>query len=140
MTEEDFIRLVDCRFPYLDRESSLLLMQEAAKISPNAQFMVLSEILRLPGSMQVPVAVQHELVFEWQKAAGSETFSAFATIAVTKLDTIPDSNLARKLVDIASDLPPSECMFGLLEWFCDGVLSEEMVEEIVTGLRLDASK
>ncbi len=48
MTENELIRLIDCRFPINDYESSQNLIRSSIEISPNAAFMVLHELCRYP--------------------------------------------------------------------------------------------
>ncbi len=53
MTESDFISLIDCRFPYHDSLEAERLIVLGCSISPNAAFMVVDELLRVPVSVTV---------------------------------------------------------------------------------------
>lgn len=48
MTEEEFVRQIDCQFPYQDERAGLALVEEASKVSPNACFMIGEELCRPP--------------------------------------------------------------------------------------------
>jgi len=50
MDEGKFIASIDCCFPYSNPNKARLLAEEAMKISPNAVFMVMHELARLPKS------------------------------------------------------------------------------------------
>ncbi|TFW27003.1 hypothetical protein [Duganella callida] len=68
MTEEEFIKTVDCRFPYDDEVHASELIELGSAISPNAAFMVLHEICRPPRSSQVVGSRVNELLAEWTAA------------------------------------------------------------------------
>lgn len=53
MTEEEFIRSIDCCFPYENPIQWRRLSAKAARISSNAAFMVLHEVCRVPRSGKV---------------------------------------------------------------------------------------
>ncbi len=53
MTESDFISLIDCRFPYHDSAEAERLIARGCSISPNAAFMVVDELVRVPASATV---------------------------------------------------------------------------------------
>lgn len=53
MTENEFIEFIDCQFPYELEEEWRPLIVLAASISPNAAFMVLHELCRLPNGTKV---------------------------------------------------------------------------------------
>lgn len=48
MTEVKFIAQIDCRFPYSNSKKARVLVKQALNISPNAVFMVMHELARLP--------------------------------------------------------------------------------------------
>lgn len=50
MTEKEFLELIDCNFPYGDRQRCVELIDRSLSISPNAVFAVVEEICRIPGS------------------------------------------------------------------------------------------
>ena len=68
MTEDEFIKTVDCRFPYDDEVRARELIKLGSAISPNAAFMVLHEICRPPRSSQVVISRANELLGEWSVA------------------------------------------------------------------------
>ena len=65
MTEDEFIKTVDCRFPYDDEVRARELIKLGSAISPNAAFMVLHEICRPPCSSQVVISRVNVLLGEW---------------------------------------------------------------------------
>lgn len=68
VTEEEFVKTVDCRFPYDDHVQANVLIKLGSAVSPNAAFMVLHEICRPPGSSQVVANRINELLAEWTAA------------------------------------------------------------------------
>jgi len=65
VTEDEFIKTVDCRFPYDDEVRARELIKLGSAISPNAAFMVLHEICRPPCSSQVVISRVNVLLGEW---------------------------------------------------------------------------
>ncbi len=53
MSETEFIERIDCQFPYGSPIKWRRLSAEAARISPNAAFMVLHEVCRPPRSVAI---------------------------------------------------------------------------------------
>lgn len=62
MTEQDFISLIDCRFPYDDFTEAERLITVGAAISINAAFMVVEELTRVPASISVTTTRRLELL------------------------------------------------------------------------------
>lgn len=52
-TESAFIQHIDCNFPYRNPLQWRPLVSRAARLSPNAAFMVVHEVCRLPSSVQL---------------------------------------------------------------------------------------
>lgn len=50
MTEREFLELIDCNFPYGDKQRCVELIDRSLLISPNAVFAVVKEICRIPVS------------------------------------------------------------------------------------------
>ncbi len=69
VTEEEFIKTVDCLFPYDDEVQAIELIKIGSAISPNAAFMVLHEICRPPRSSHVAASRVNELLAKWTAAA-----------------------------------------------------------------------
>ncbi|WP_425407823.1 hypothetical protein [Hyphococcus sp.] len=67
MNEAEFDALIDCKFPYNDAKECMRLINLAAKISPEASFMVLHEICRPPKDATVLNIRLSELLTEWRK-------------------------------------------------------------------------
>jgi hypothetical protein len=65
MTEDEFSNMVDCRWPYGDIERSRELISTAVGISPNAAFIALHELCRLPRNADAKSAELLELVDFW---------------------------------------------------------------------------
>lgn len=64
VTENEFIRSIDCRFPYHDRVRARELIEASLAISANAVFTIVHELV-LPGhSVQVAPTVLLELLSE----------------------------------------------------------------------------
>ena len=63
-SEALFINDIDCKFPYLDRQRCVQLIDQALSISPNAIFAVIEEISRIPSSLKnsVSATTLHELL------------------------------------------------------------------------------
>ncbi|RUV15413.1 MULTISPECIES: hypothetical protein [unclassified Mesorhizobium] len=51
MTEAEFANRIDCNWPYHDISLSRELIQTAIGISPNAAFIALDELCRLPQTL-----------------------------------------------------------------------------------------
>lgn len=81
MTEADFASLIDCRFPYNDRDASIALMDHANAISSNAAFMVLEEIARPAVSAEVSKETRLELIQEWRERTNHPLVSSMAKVA-----------------------------------------------------------
>lgn len=56
MTEKDFLELIDCAFPYDNKERCIELIDQSLSISPNAVFAVVEEICRVPVSKRQNVS------------------------------------------------------------------------------------
>ena len=67
MNESEFIEQVDCRFPYGRPLDWRRLSAQAARVSPNAAFMVLHEICRVPRSVVVSPALASAMVRHWRR-------------------------------------------------------------------------
>jgi len=65
MTEDDFDRLIDCRFPYRDEGAWKRLIGLGRGISSNAHFRTLHEICRPPRSAEVTPAEQRAMLQCW---------------------------------------------------------------------------
>lgn len=50
MKEIDFLNLIDCKFPYNNKQRCLDLIDQSLSISPNAVFAAIEEICRIPPS------------------------------------------------------------------------------------------
>ena len=68
--EADFIKEIDCAFPYLQATRAKELIQVGARISPNAAFMVLHELCRNPRGVKVRPFQLQKYIEYW-----SESFS-----------------------------------------------------------------
>ena len=53
MTEDEFISLIDCHFPYHDTADSHRMIELGCAISPNAAFTIVYELARVPASVVV---------------------------------------------------------------------------------------
>jgi hypothetical protein len=65
MTEDEFDRLIDCRFPYRDAREAKRLIALGRSISANAHFRTLSEICRPPARADVTAVEQFALMRDW---------------------------------------------------------------------------
>ncbi|RWE64514.1 hypothetical protein [Mesorhizobium sp.] len=65
MTEAEFANRIDCNWPYHDISLSRELIQTAIGISPNAAFIALDELCRLPANTVVEPAILLALVDFW---------------------------------------------------------------------------
>lgn len=66
MNETDFISSIDCRFPYNDENKWINIMSRAIAISPNAMFMVLHELCRVPASANISQEKLLNIITEWE--------------------------------------------------------------------------
>jgi hypothetical protein len=62
MTEVDFVGEIDCRFPYQAPIRWRRLSAQAARVSPNAAFMVFHEVCRVPRSVKLDKAQAEEIL------------------------------------------------------------------------------
>ena len=67
MNEADFISSIDCSFPCEDENKWKKIMTTAVEISPNAMFMVLYEICRVPSSLNISTEELFNMISEWEK-------------------------------------------------------------------------
>lgn len=66
MTEEEFEREIDCRFPYADEGHAKDLIDLGLTISTNATFIVLEEICRPPRSAEVTAPKLQDYASYWR--------------------------------------------------------------------------
>lgn len=81
MNEVEFIEAIDCRFPYGDQAKAQELIELAARISPNASFMVLHEICRPPKGTKESSLVLLELATSWEGSIEHPLVSVVLPIA-----------------------------------------------------------
>lgn len=62
MTEAEFIEAIDCRFPYAAPLQWKRLNARAARISPNASFMVVHELCRPPRGDRTSVLARRKIL------------------------------------------------------------------------------
>ena len=65
MTEPEFIQAIDCRFPYSNDIEAKKLIELGSTISPNAAFMVLHELCRVPRSVSTRRYKIKKLIEYW---------------------------------------------------------------------------
>lgn len=56
--EIQFLDKIDCNFPYLDRQESLRLIEQASTLSTNALFSIIEELCRIPKSERPNVSIE----------------------------------------------------------------------------------
>lgn len=61
-TEQEFLEAIDCRFPFSDRDLAAQLIQEGCRLSPNAGFTLVDEIVRPARGISAPVALRRDLL------------------------------------------------------------------------------
>lgn len=61
-TEEEFLEAIDCRFPFADRDQALGLIDEGCRLSSNAGFALVDEIVRPPRSAVASVDFRLDLL------------------------------------------------------------------------------
>ena len=57
-TETQFRDKIDCKFPYHNRQESVQLMEQAAALSPHAQYSIIEELCRIPHSKRSSVVAE----------------------------------------------------------------------------------
>ena len=67
MTETEFIDSIDCQFPYHSEGECRAIIERGSRISPNAAFMVLHELCRLPSDIHVEPALMLSMLKHWQR-------------------------------------------------------------------------
>ena len=55
--EIQFLDRIDCNFPYLNRQESLRLIEQASTLSTNALFSIMEELCRIPESERPNVSI-----------------------------------------------------------------------------------
>ena len=96
MTETEFIESIDCQFPYHVESEWRSLIELGASISPNAAFMVLHELCRLPSGTSVePEAMQAMLTY-WRQHFGHPL--------VTHLLPLAEAMIQGKTVSVAESM------------------------------------
>lgn len=68
MTEVEFINQIDCRFPYTDEAVAFALVDQAARISVNACFMIGEELCRPPISVNAPAEMRLAILLRLRSA------------------------------------------------------------------------
>ena len=56
--EIQFLDKIDCNFPYLDKQESLRLIEQASTLSTNALFSIIEELCRIPESERPNVSIE----------------------------------------------------------------------------------
>ena len=66
MNEEEFLKSIDCRFPYENENQWRALIHQGKEISENASFGVLEEISRKPFGNKISEKEQLKMVGAWE--------------------------------------------------------------------------
>ena len=61
-TEQEFLEAIDCRFPFADGELATQLIQEGCRLSPNAGFTLVDEIVRPPRGVMASAELRRGLL------------------------------------------------------------------------------
>lgn len=61
-TEQEFLEAIDCRFPFADRDLATRLIQEGCRLSSNAGFALIDEIVRPARGVAAPVDLRLDLL------------------------------------------------------------------------------
>lgn len=61
-TEKEFLEAIDCRFPFADRELATQLIEEGCRLSPNAGFTLVDEIVRPARGAAAPADLRRYLL------------------------------------------------------------------------------
>lgn len=67
MTEIEFIQSIDCQFPYDTEAKWRPLIERGASISPNAAFMILHELCRLPSGVTLAPSTIEVMLDCWTR-------------------------------------------------------------------------
>ena len=81
MNEVEFAHLIDCSFPYSERERAIELVDVSRTVSMNATFMVLEEICRPPQNLVVATKTLLELVNVWRERVDHPLANSIVPVA-----------------------------------------------------------
>lgn len=129
MTEEEFIKTVDCRFPYDDQVQARELIKLGSAISPNAAFMVLHEICRPPRSSQVVASRVSELLAEWTAAVQHPLVPEVLPVATAMFENREIS--AVEAIRVMKSIAPYRnqyCALSIAYFACDDLVGEGEAE------------
>lgn len=129
MIEEEFIKAVDCRFPYEDPRQASELIKLGSAISTNAAFMVLHEICRRPRSNHVATSRVNDLLAEWTEAVHHPLVLevlpvATAVIQNRELSTVEAIRVMKKI----APHPNQFSALSIIYFACDDIAGEVETE------------
>lgn len=129
MTEEEFIKNVDCRFPYEDEGQASKLIELGSAISTNAAFMVLHEICRPPRSRQLGASRVNELLAEWTASVHHPLVLEVLPVATAMIQhrEISTVEAIRVMKRIAMH-PNQFCALSIAYFACDDIAGEVETE------------
>jgi hypothetical protein len=120
MTEDEFDRLVDCRFPYRDAREARRLIDLGRAISSNAHFRTLSEICRPPASADVSAPEQFALMRDWAEGFEhplKDAVMVCATALIARRDLSVDHVL--RIMDEIASHRGAYAALGIAYFACD---------------------
>ncbi|WP_027710304.1 hypothetical protein [Zooshikella ganghwensis] len=118
MNEQEFIESIDFNFPYQDGVKALELIDQAKKISSNASFMVLHEIVRAP--TDVDHEVRKKLYKQWLSGFNHKLLPIVREAAESLLS---GSELSiSRVLELMQHIEPEVgqyCALGIIYFACD---------------------
>jgi hypothetical protein len=135
MNEEEFVRSVDCAFPYGDVERRSAVLREAATISANAELMVLHEILCPPSSVVISPLDQAGMVEEWLAVCQHSWCREIGELGLYRLRGWAPAERIRDLVALAKCLTQAWNIIAIVEWFSDGAVSDQEIDALVLDIQ-----
>ena len=104
MNEEEFLSLINCKFPYEDKQACLELIDKSVSISDNASYAVLEAICCRPFMHPIKAKEQLELIEAWRiknNHPGMENIIEAAIACVSKPEGLPEDKVLRYMDEVA---------------------------------------
>ena len=102
MNESEFLKLINCNFPYGDKQACFKLINESADISDNTSYAVLELICCKPLGHPILAEEQHELIRAWDKKNTHPVKNNIikAAIACVELDGLQEKIVLRYMDEL----------------------------------------
>jgi len=120
MNEQQFIEIIDCKFPYDDIEASLELIKKAKTISDNSMFCVLHEIVR--PSREISIELKKQLYSLWLNNFDHKLINPVkeAADAIIENDELPQERVLDLLTQFDNEIN-QYCAISILYFSCNDI-------------------